>query len=267
MKRTLRVGISPCPNDTFVWGGLALGAVRLPYRLSFLYDDIQTLNQLAAARAVDVVKLSFFQYALLPKGSYRLLPVGAALGYGVGPLLVARRPVSAENLTDLLIGIPGLGTTAYSLFRFFAPYAQKLVEMRYERLLPAVAQGELDAAVIIHESRFTYAQYGLVCVQDLGAYWTQQTGYPIPLGGVAVRREVHRRPLIRALRKSLSLAWKGHIPSLSAHISQYAQEMDPTVQQAHIDLYVNRYTNRLGPEGWAAVHYYIHWVRRSFLGQ
>lgn len=262
MKRTLSVAISPCPNDTFIWGALALGQVRLPFRLSFLYEDIQTLNQLAARGTADIIKLSFLQYALLPRGMYRLLPVGAALGYGVGPLLVARQPLSSQVLRTAYIGIPGQQTTAHSLLRFFLPDIQNLVEMRYELLMPAVARGELDAAVIIHESRFTYPQWGLVCLQDLGEHWTRKTGYPIPLGGVVVRRGIPRRPIIRALRRSLRLAWKGQIPGLSPYIAAYAQEMDPAVQRAHIDLYVNRFTYRPGMTGTAAIRYYLRWVRQ-----
>ncbi len=261
MSRVYSVGISPCPNDTFLWGPLALGAIRLPFSLEFHYADIETLNQLASARRVDVLKLSFFRYAQLPRGYYRLLPVGAALGYGVGPLLVARRPLTRSELLQARVGVPGLGTTAYSLLRFYMPDLPLPTEMRYDALLPAVAEGRLDAAVIIHESRFTYASYGLICLQDLGAYWTEQTGYPIPLGGVFVRPHVPRRPLIRALRRSLWAAWDQRISALPAYIAQYAHEMEPSVQAAHIALYVNPFTYRLGKLGWAAVRYYVRCVR------
>lgn len=266
MRRVYRVGISPCPNDTFLWGPLALGAIRVPFSLQFRYEDIETLNRLAAEESLEVLKLSFFRYAQLPRGRYRLLPVGAALGYGVGPLLVARRPLSRSELLQARIGVPGLGTTAHSLLRFFAPQLPPPQEMRYDALLPAVAGGRLDAAVIIHESRFTYASYGLICLQDLGAYWTQQTGYPVPLGGVFVRPWVPRRPLIRALRQSLRAAWAQQVSGLPAHITHYAQEMDSAVQNAHIQLYVNRFTYRLGPLGWAAVRYYVRYVRQLGVG-
>lgn len=262
MRRLLSVAISPCPNDTFTWGALALGSIRLPFRLHFIYEDIQTLNELAARGAADIIKLSFLQYALMPRGAYRLLPVGAAMGYGVGPLLVARNYLSPEALLTARIGIPGRRTTAYSLLRFFLPNAQNVIEMRYEQLMPALARGELEAAVIIHESRFTYPQWGLVCLQDLGDYWTHKTGYPIPLGGVVIRRGIPPRPFIRALRRSLRLAWRKQIQGLAPYIATYAQEMDPAVQQAHINLYVNRFTYHLGREGAAAVRYYVRWVRQ-----
>lgn len=261
--REVTVAISPCPNDTFIWGALALGKIHTPFRWHFIYEDIETLNHLAETAAVDVVKLSFFQYARLPHRQYRLLPVGAAMGYGVGPLLVARKPLSHKELINARIGIPGWGTTAYSLLRFFLPQAHHLTVRRYDTLMPAVAQGELDAAVIIHESRFTYADWGLVCIQDLGEYWTARTGYPIPLGGVAVRKNIPRRLIIRALRRSLRLAWKGYIPELHSYIHSYAQEMNPIVQQAHIQLYVNSFTYRLGPMGQAAIRYYLRWARHA----
>lgn len=262
MSRVLSVGISPCPNDTFVWGGLALGQVRTPFRLLFFYEDIQALNLAAQEGRFDVVKVSFFQYALLPRRRYRLLSVGAALGYGIGPLLVAKSPLSPAELREGPVGVPGFGTTAYSLFRFYAPEVEKVIELRYDQLMPAVARGDLRAAVIIHESRFTYAQHGLVCLQDLGAYWTEKTGYPIPLGCLAVKRTVPRRPLERALRRSLRLAWQGSVLELPAFVAAHAQELDPEVQQAHIRLYVNRYTRSLRGEGWVAVRYYLQWVRR-----
>ncbi|MCX7607297.1 MAG: 1,4-dihydroxy-6-naphthoate synthase [Bacteroidia bacterium] len=261
MKRVLTVAISPCPNDTFIWGAIALGYLRTPFAWEFRYEDIQTLNELAQTGEIDILKLSFFQYALLPRGLYRLLPVGAAMGYGVGPLLVARAPIPYDKLGDISIGIPGKHTTAYSLLRFFAPHAQHLVEMRYDALLPAVANNQIQAAVIIHESRFTYPSYGLVCLQDLGAYWTGQTGYPIPLGGIGIKRGVPRRPMVRLLRRSLHAAWKARVPLLSDYVAHHAQEMAPEVQLAHIRLYVNRYTYRLGPLGWKAIRYYIRWVR------
>jgi len=128
--------------------------------------------------------------------------------------------------------------------------------------MPAVVRGELRAAVIIHESRFTYAQHGLICLEDLGAYWTAQTGYPIPLGGLAVKRNIPRRPFERALRRSLRLAWQGRWPELSSFVAAHAQELHPEVQQAHIRLYVNAYTRSLRGTGWAAVRYYLQWVRQ-----
>lgn len=261
MSRLVRVAISPCPNDTFAWGPLILGEVPSRLSLHFIYADIEELNLLAQREAADVVKLSFFQYALLPQGKYHLLPIGAALGYGVGPLLVSRKSLSYEALQTALIGIPGWHTTAYSLLRFFAPQAERLKAAPYSQLMPMVASGELDAAVIIHESRFTYAEYGLVALVDLGAYWSEKTGYPVPLGGIAVRRSVPKRAVIRAFRRSLRTAWRKPSSALSEFIGSHAQEMVPAVQKAHIQLYVSTDTYRLSKTAQAAIRYYLHWVR------
>ncbi|MCS7162441.1 MAG: 1,4-dihydroxy-6-naphthoate synthase [Bacteroidia bacterium] len=261
MKKSLRIAISPCPNDTFIWGPLALGEIRTPLRVSFDYEDIQTLNAWAQQGRADIIKLSFYQFAQLPRGLYRLLPTGAALGENVGPLLIGRRVLSQAELAEASIGLPGFSTTAYALFRFYAPHAQQLIAMRYDHLIPAVAAGEIDAAVIIHESRFTYEAYGLKLIQDLGAYWQAQTGHLVPLGGVAIRKGVWRRPVIRALRRSLRSAQRHRSARLMAFIGQYAREISPAIQMAHIDLYVNRYTYRLGPKGQAAIRYFLRWVR------
>ncbi|MCS7188364.1 MAG: MqnA/MqnD/SBP family protein [Bacteroidia bacterium] len=264
MSRLISVGLTPCPNDTFTWGGIALGHIRSPLRLSFRYEDIQQLNELAARGEVDVVKISFFQYAFLPRGVYRLLPAGAALGYGVGPLLIAPKPLSHKELLNIPIGVPGRGTTAYSLLHFYLPEVKNVIEIRYDKLLTHLAKRDIGAAVIIHESRFTYREKGFICLQDLGAYWTAQTSYPIPLGGIAVKRHVPKTLLARLLRRSLKAAWKRKIPNLQPYISNFAQEMEPSVQEAHIQLYVNHFTYRLGSTGWEAVRYYLRWVRAHF---
>ncbi|MCS6789789.1 MAG: 1,4-dihydroxy-6-naphthoate synthase [Bacteroidia bacterium] len=261
MSRSLKVAISPCPNDTFAWGPLILGEVPSRLPLHFIYADIEELNHLAQQEAADVIKLSFFQYALLPRRKYRLLPIGAALGYGAGPLLVSRKPLSYEALQKAVIGIPGWHTTAYSLLRFFAPHAENLKAVLYSELMPSVNRGELDAAVIIHESRFTYAEYGLTALIDLGAYWSEKTGYPVPLGGIAARREMPVRALVRGFRRSLRKAWREPSPALQALISSHAQEITPAVQKSHIQLYVGPDTYRLSSTARAAIRYYVHWVR------
>ena len=263
--KPLRVAISPCPNDTFIWAGIALGAIRLPWDIHITYHDIDELNRLARTGEAHLVKVSFLQYALLPAGRYRLLSVGAALGYGVGPLLVARRPLSPQDLLQARIGLPGWETTAHSLLHFYAPHAQNRYSYRYDQLIPALLDGEIDAAVLIHELRFTYAEYGLTALIDLGAYWTEKTGLPIPLGGLILRRELSAlRPLLsQALRKSLRWAYT-HSEKALAFVGQYADALDPTVQKAHIDLYVNAFSRRLGPLGQKAIATYIRIARSLF---
>ncbi len=258
----LRIAISPCPNDTYIWAGIALGAIRLPWPIQITYHDIDDLNRLARSEEADLVKVSFFQYALLPRQHYRLLSVGAALGYGVGPLLIAREPLSTEGLKHARIGIPGWETTAHSLLHFYLPEARHRLVYRYDQLIPHLLDGTIDAAVIIHELRFTYAAHGLVALADLGAYWTEKTGLPIPLGGLILRRELAVwRPLISmALRKSLRWA-RTHPTEVLAFVARYADAMDPTAQKAHINLYVNAFSHRLGKVGQKAIATYLRLAR------
>lgn len=261
----LRIAISPCPNDTFIWAGLALGQVPFPIPLTFIYEDIEALNRLAQREQADVVKVSFLQYALLPPGRYYLVPAGVALGYGVGPLVVARAPLAYEELTQARIGIPGWHTTAHSLFHLYAPQAQKRFVYRYDQLLPALLAGQIEAAVIIHELRFTYQTYGLVCLVDLGSWWTRRYGVPIPLGGVAVHKRAARwlRLLTLAIRQSLLWA-KRHPLALWPFVNEHASELDPQVQKAHVELYVNRFSWRLGLKGRKAIRHYLRAVHTLF---
>ncbi len=259
----LRVAISPCPNDTFLWAGIALGTIRSPWPIQISYHDIDELNRLARTGEVHLVKVSFFQYALLPRRRYGLLSVGAALGYGVGPLLIAREPLTRGQLRHARIGIPGWETTAHSLLHFYAPDTRNRQCYRYDRLIPALLASEIDAAVLIHELRFTYHQYGLVALADLGAYWTEKTGFPIPLGGLILRKDcLTFRPMLSfILRKSLRWAYT-HSNEALAFVAQYADAMEPSVQEAHIRLYVNAFTRRLGRVGQKAINAYLHIARK-----
>jgi 1,4-dihydroxy-6-naphthoate synthase len=263
-RRPLTVAISPCPNDTFLWAGLATGAIQPPWPLHIAHYDIDELNRLAREEAFDIIKLSLFQYAHLPRRSYRLLSVGAALGYGVGPLLIAREPLSRNALASARIGLPGWQTTAHSLLHFYAPEAQNRLVYRYDQLIPALLNGEIEAAVLIHELRFTYEVQGLVRIADLGAYWTIKTGFPIPLGGVVIRASLSAwRPLFNAaLRESLRWAY-AHLQAALSYVGLYADAMDPAVQKAHINLYVNAFTRRLGPKGCRAVSFYLAHARNA----
>ncbi|MGQ9863272.1 MAG: 1,4-dihydroxy-6-naphthoate synthase [Bacteroidia bacterium] len=253
----VRAAFSPCPNDTYLVGGLAMKAFVSQLDWEFTYADIETLNRQAELDRYDVIKLSFFRYAQV-RDRYALARVGAAIGYGVGPLLVARHRLSHKQLGQSRIGIPGFHTTAYSLLRYFLPEGGEIVEKNYASLMPAVKEGEIDAAVIIHEGRFTYSAYGLIVLADLGAYWTEKTGYPIPLGCLALRRDHPEKELIEAdLKKSLQWA-RLHPDVIFSYVQRYAQEMAPKVIQAHIDLYVNAYTEDLTPAQQAIEFYCTH---------
>jgi 1,4-dihydroxy-6-naphthoate synthase len=253
--RTLTLGFSPCPNDTFIFHALVHGIVRAEgMRFAERLEDVETLNQLAARGALDVTKISYGAAPTLLR-DYVLLRSGGALGRGCGPLIVSREPLTREQLAGSRIAIPGRATTANLLLRLFAPDAQPGIERVYSDIMPAVARGEVDAGLIIHESRFTYPQHGLVKVVDLGEWWERTTGLPIPLGGIMARRSLGDeaiRAIDHAVRSSVEHAFAE--PSRSRpYVRRHAQEMDDAVTQQHIDLYVNRFSADVGDEGERAV--------------
>jgi 1,4-dihydroxy-6-naphthoate synthase len=254
--RTLTLGYSPCPNDTFIFHALVHGIVGVDW-LSFRerLEDVETLNRLAADGVLDVTKVSYGAIPHLVR-DYVLLRSGGALGRGCGPLVVAREDFGREVLTGRRIAIPGRNTTANLLLRLFAPDAPAGVEMVYSDIMPAVERGEVDAGLIIHESRFTYPQHGLAKVVDLGEWWERTTGLPIPLGGILARRDLGDdaiRAVDDAIRRSVEHAF-AHPTDWREYVRRHAQEMDEEVQQRHIDLYVNRFTADLGDEGERAIH-------------
>lgn len=249
----LTLGYSPCPNDTFIFHALVSGAIPLPgVELEVRLEDVETLNRLALRGELDVTKVS---YGALPHllDEYALLRSGGALGRGCGPLLVAREPRPVESLRR--VAIPGRLTTAYLLLRLFAPALPEAQEYVYSEILPAVEHGEVDAGLIIHESRFTYAEHGLVSLVDLGEWWERETGAPIPLGAILARRslgDVHIRQIDRAIRASVEHAF-AHPHASADYVRAHAQEMDPEVTRRHIDLYVNAHSLDLGADGERAV--------------
>jgi len=253
--RTLSLGYSPCPNDTFIFHALVkgiVGAEGLEFRERL--EDVETLNRLAAEGALDVTKVS---YGAIPQllRDYVLLQSGGALGRGCGPLVVARETFGPGGLAGKRIAIPGRNTTANLLLRLYAPDAEPGVAMVYSDIMPAVARGEVDAGLIIHESRFTYPQHGLAKVVDLGEWWEGTTGLPIPLGGILARRDLGVETIHAiddALRRSVEHAF-AHPAASREYVRAHAQEMDDAVTQQHIDLYVNHFSVDLGDEGERAI--------------
>jgi 1,4-dihydroxy-6-naphthoate synthase len=246
------LAVSPCPNDTFIVHALVHGLVPSPSPVEISYDDIDVLNHRAEQAGPDLVKVSFGAVPWLLE-DYQLLPSGGALGRGCGPLVVVRPgPV---DLDRAVIAIPGERTTAYLLLRLWLQGRTARVRvMPFDQIMPAVARKEVDAGLIIHESRFTYPQHGLVELVDLGAFWEEQTGLPIPLGGVLARRGLDRAAWTEAVRASVEHAWADpEDPGLLAYIAEHAREMDPHVQRQHIDLYVTEFSRDLGAEGYAAI--------------
>jgi 1,4-dihydroxy-6-naphthoate synthase len=248
MKLTL--GISPCPNDTFIFDALVNGRLDTGgLELEVFHEDVQTLNRWALAGRLDVTKLSA---GVLPEvaGGYALLDAGGALGHGVGPLLVAR-PGAVFDPATSTVAIPGEQTTAHLLFSLVHPGAARKRFLVFSEIEAAVASGEVDAGVIIHESRFTYAARGLVRLLDLGEAWESRTGAPVPLGGIVARRSLGAGLLLRLdrlVRASLEAARAGG-GALSPYVRRHAQELEESVMRQHIDLYVNEHSLSLGPEG------------------
>ena len=187
--RALTFGYSPCPNDTFAFHALAHGLVDAPFRIRPVLLDIEELNRRAHDVEFDLTKLSVGAFAGVGD-PYRLLQSGAAPGKGVGPLAVTRTPMTLAEAVRGTLAIPGRETTAYRLLRLAAPSLGTVIEMRYDGILRAVASGEVEAGLIIHESRFTYAEHGLSKAVDLGEWWEQETGLPVSLAGICDRADL-----------------------------------------------------------------------------
>ena len=256
MTRELSIGYSPCPNDTFIFYALMHGKISLQ-QLCFaepVLDDVETLNSWALAGRLDVTKLSFHALGHV-LDSYTMLESGAALGRGCGPLLVTRSGRDRENPVGWTIAIPGRYTTAALLLKLFLPEHSRIVIMRFDEIMDAVAGGRVDGGVIIHESRFTYQDYGLVCIQDLGQWWETDTGLPIPLGCIAARSSLDPSEIDEIEQAiSASVQWAyAHPEQCSGYIKQYARELDDQVIAGHVGLYVNDFSVQLGDEGRAAV--------------
>lgn len=263
MKLTL--GFSPCPNDTFIFDALVNGKIDTGgLEFDVLLEDVQTLNQWAREGKLDISKIS---YGVLPRiiDEYVLLNSGGALGNGVGPLLIANYEVRGTKyevgtiVDNKVIAIPGEDTTAHFLFSQAFPNARNKVFLRFDDIENFVAEGK-GLGVIIHENRFTYQSKGLHKVIDLGDYWEQTTGNPIPLGGIVMKRNID--PALTALvdqliHQSLEYAFAQY-PMVTNYVRCHAQEMSEDVMRQHIDLYVNHHSLNLGDTGRQAV---LHMMR------
>ena len=252
--RELTFGFSPCPNDTFAFHALVHGLVEAPCRLRPVLLDIEELNRQAHSGAFDVTKLSVGAFAAVGD-RYRLMRSGAALGHGVGPLVVARHPQPLADVAQGRVAIPGRETTAFRLLRLAAPQLHDVVEVRYDQILGAVERGEVDAGLIIHESRFTYQAHGLSKVVDLGDWWEAETGLPVPLAGICARADLDGglvSDVERAIRASVQYAFD-HPEASRAYVRAHSQEMSDEVCDAHIKLYVNDLSLDVGDEGLRAI--------------
>jgi 1,4-dihydroxy-6-naphthoate synthase len=247
----LQIAYSPCPNDTFVFHAWAHGVLPDAPALDVTFADIDITNTAAERGELDVVKVS---YAALPwlLDKYELLPSGGALGRGCGPLVLSRGDI--PSVDGRTVAVPSERSTAYLLFRLWATGQRpaRIDVVPFASIMPAVRDGRYDAGLVIHEARFTYQDYGLTSLVDLGEWWEGDTGLPIPLGAILARRGLDTAALAAAARASVEHAWAN--PSASAaYVAEHADEMSPDVQQRHIALYVNEFTRDLGEEGYAAV--------------
>jgi 1,4-dihydroxy-6-naphthoate synthase len=256
-EQALRIAFSPCPNDTFVFEAWAHGRVPGAPAIDVTFADIDITNGMAERGEFDILKVS---YAVLPwvLDEYALLPCGGALGRGNGPLVLTKD--ADADLTGRTVAVPSERSTAYLLFRLWATDVVpggvgEVVVMPFNEIMPAVRDGKVDAGLVIHEARFTYQEYGLHKLADMGEHWEATTGLPIPLGAIIAKRSLGAgtlAALAEAARTSVQMAWDD--PAVSrAYVMEHSQEMDPAVADQHIGLYVNEFTADLGDDGYAAI--------------
>lgn len=257
MRKRLTLGFSPCPNDTFIFHALATGLVPWAAGLDVTLADVEELNGLAARGALDVVKVSTAAAAGI-LDEYVLLRAGGAMGYGAGPVLVARAGRTLESLDGGRVAIPGERTTANLIFGLCcreAGISVTRMPMVFDEVMPAVEAGRADGGVVIHEGRFTFADRGLVRVLDLGAWWEAHTGLPIPLGAIAIKRSLGEdvaRRMNEAIRQSL-LFGRNEPEAGRGYIREHAQELSEAVVQTHIETFVTDYSLDAGQTGVQAV--------------
>lgn len=277
--RTLTLGFSPCPNDCFIFDALLHSKINTEgLKFKPVIEDVEALNKRAMSdphpnrssgqvkekkrKQLDVTKLSFYAYAQVQK-KYSLLDSGSALGFGVGPLVVAASNIKLLTSSSR-VAIPGKNTTATLLFSLAYPHLKNKTEMLFSEIEEAVLTGKADAGVIIHESRFTYKQKGLKKIIDLGEWWEKKTRGPIPLGGIAIKKNLPdaiRDKVERVMRKSVEYAF-ANPESSKGFIKNHSQEMDDEVIKQHIHLYVNKYSLSLGVKGRKAVNTLLQYIAR-----
>lgn len=251
----LKIAISPCPNDTFIFAPIILGLIDTgPYNCTFEYADIDVLNDWSLKRSYSLIKMSYYHYLRL-KPDYNALSCGGALGYNCGPLLISNDIERFLKKDIPLIAIPGLNTTANFLLKFYMPDAQNIKVMRFDLIEKAIQDGEVDAGVIIHEGRFTYKEKNLELIQDLGEYWQDKTKFPIPLGCIGLHTNFSghdQKQIADLIRMSIVYA-EGHFDEILPFIQSHAQEMKLSVIKDHINLYVNHFTYNIELQGKLAI--------------
>ncbi len=254
LPESLSLGLSPCPNDTYIFHALLHGLVPAPVAFRPHLADVEELNGMARRKELDVTKMSLGAAARI-MDDYALLASGAALGWGCGPLVVAREALPPEAWATARVALPGLLTTANLLLTLHGGFQGPRQEMLFNEVMPAVARGDADLGVIIHEGRFTYQRLGLTKLLDLGEWWEGAFHVPLPLGAIAVRRDVPletARAVQAAIAASLSYA-RAHPQASGDFVRAHAQELEESVTRAHIETFVTDYSLDLGEAGRAAI--------------
>lgn len=258
MSKALTIAYSPCPNDCFIFAAIALNKIDTQgIAFKIVLEDVEALNQHALLQTFDITKLSFHAYAYLTE-HYILLNSGSALGFGVGPLLISKKEISAHDIAtinQLKIAIPGVLTTANFLLSIAYPKAKNKTPILFSEIESQVLNGTFDAGLIIHENRFTYQEKGLNKIMDCGEFWEGLIHAPIPLGGIVMKRQIDSttiKAVDQIIKQSIQYAYANK-DVIMPYVRAHAQEMDEAVMLKHIDLYVNGYTLNLGDTGKQAV--------------
>ncbi|MGD0581761.1 MAG: 1,4-dihydroxy-6-naphthoate synthase [Bacteroidales bacterium] len=251
----LSLGFSPCPNDTFIFDAMVHGRIDTEgLEFDYFLADVEELNRRAFKGEVQITKMSYHAYAYAAQ-NYLILDSGSALGRKNGPLLISKKDIGAGDLESSRIAIPGKYTTANLLFSIAWPRANNKTEYLFSDIEDALLNDEVDAGLIIHETRFTYQKRGLKKIADMGEYWEKLTGLPIPLGTIVINRSVPEDVALkvnRILKRSLDYAYRDSVASFE-FVAGNAREMDRDVMNNHIKLFVNEFTSELGQEGRRAI--------------
>lgn len=252
----LSLGFSPCPNDTFIFDALVNKKIDTQgLEFEVVLEDIQSLNEWSNDGKLDITKLSFPAF-FKNADKYEMLNAGAALGKGVGPLLIAKRMVNVPDVNNCNIAIPGELTTANFLLSFAFPTAKNKTPILFSEIEDAVLMEKFDLGVIIHENRFTYHQKGLIKICDLGEIWEERQKAPIPLACISAKNTIDpklRKKISDLIKESVEYAF-AHYPEITSYTKEHAQAMDENVMRQHIELYVNNYSVDLGDDGRKAIH-------------
>lgn len=254
MVKEIKLAHSPDSDDAFMFYALATNKIRTPgMKYTHTLCDIETLNRAADSEMYDVTAISFFAYPFLAD-KYRLLDCGASFGEGYGPVVVASQPLKGADLTGRRVGVPGLRTTAYLALKLYHPNFEPVV-IAFDKILDAVKNGAVDAGLLIHEGQLLYPQLGMHKIVDLGQWWLEQTGLPLPLGGNVVRRalgEETGRAVVRAIQQSVQYGLDHREQALN-YALQFARDMDPELADKFVAMYVNKWTLGYGERGRAAI--------------